>query len=150
MERYPAVVPAYTMTELLLADLLLTVLAAGSPLWLATSLTLPQLRLLLLLRHLGASPVNALAGELQVTGSNAAQLVHRLEAHGYVQRQRDHTDRRISQIALTPAGHQLLQESCSRGMVIVTLALEQVAAEDAAKLHDGLTALLGALPNRSV
>src|SRR5258707_6094659 len=68
-------------------------------------LTLPQA---MLLKQLGdALPMNEAAGKLHCDPSNVTGIVDRLEARGLIERQHLTTDRRVKQLALTPAGRPL-------------------------------------------
>jgi DNA-binding MarR family transcriptional regulator len=68
-------------------------------------LTIPQA---MLLRQLGdALPMNEAAGKLHCDPSNVTGIVDRLEARGLIERRHLATDRRVKQLALTPAGRRL-------------------------------------------
>ncbi len=78
--------------------------------WYQRGLSLPQLRLLYVLRD--ASPVTAgeLAQRLGVTPSTLTGLLDRLEREGYVERTRHATDRRQMIPALTDSGRHVIAE----------------------------------------
>src|SRR2546422_10871704 len=68
-------------------------------------LTIPQA---MLLRQLGdALPMNEAAGKLHCDPSNVTGIVDRLEAPGLIDRRHLATERRVKQLALTPAGRPL-------------------------------------------
>jgi len=72
-------------------------------------LTIPQA---MLLRQLGdALPMNEAAGKLHCDPSNVTGIVDRLEARGLIERRSVPTDRRVKQLALTPAGRRLRQRA---------------------------------------
>jgi DNA-binding MarR family transcriptional regulator len=72
-------------------------------------LTIPQA---MLLRQLGdALPMNEAAGKLHCDPSNVTGIVDRLEARGLIERRTVATDRRVKQLALTPAGRRLRRRS---------------------------------------
>jgi DNA-binding MarR family transcriptional regulator len=72
-------------------------------------LTIPQA---MLLRQLGdALPMNEAAGKLHCDPSNVTGIVDRLEARGLIERRPVPTDRRVKQLALTPAGRRLRQRA---------------------------------------
>ncbi len=63
-----------------------------------------QLGVLEALSHLGPMAQCALAGKLLVSASNLTTVLDNLERDGYVRRDRDPHDRRVSIASLTPAG----------------------------------------------
>ena len=67
-----------------------------------------QLGVLEALSHLGPMPHCALAAKLLVSASNLTTVVDNLERDGLVKRERDAADRRVSILALTPAGEERL------------------------------------------
>ncbi len=92
-------------------------------------LSFAELRLLLALRAAsgGACRPTDLARDLHLSASGVTRMVLPLEKRGILTRERDATDGRASQIALTPAGRQLLDEALAN------------AAEKGAKLVRRLT-----------
>jgi DNA-binding MarR family transcriptional regulator len=54
--------------------------------------------------------IRELANRMQIQHHSAVELVNRLEAGGYVERERAHDDRREVLIALTPKGECVLEE----------------------------------------
>jgi DNA-binding MarR family transcriptional regulator len=54
--------------------------------------------------------IRELANRMQVQHHSAVELVNRLEAGGYVRRERAHDDRREVLLALTPKGERVLGE----------------------------------------
>lgn len=73
-------------------------------------LSLPQLFLLITLHERGTHTVSALAELLGVTAPSASALIDRMEERGLVARERDAEDRRVVHVAITEAGHTLLDE----------------------------------------
>jgi MarR family 2-MHQ and catechol resistance regulon transcriptional repressor len=67
-----------------------------------------QLGVLEALSHLGPMPHCALAAKLLVSASNLTTVIDNLERDGWVKRERDTADRRVSILALTPAGEARL------------------------------------------
>jgi DNA-binding MarR family transcriptional regulator len=74
----------------------------------------PQQYLLLLairgLPESEESTIRVLAERLALKHHSAVELVDRLEAHGYVRRNRSRDDRRRVQVVLLPRGEKLLEE----------------------------------------
>jgi DNA-binding MarR family transcriptional regulator len=77
----------------------------------AIGLSLAKLAALKTLSEAGESlPLTQLADRLSCVKSNITQLVDRLEADGFVQRQSDPNDRRARLATLTPAGRKACRE----------------------------------------
>lgn len=74
-------------------------------------LSLPKLLALTALRDAGDSlPLSQLAGRLSCVKSNITQLVDRLEADGFVERQADPNDRRARLASLTAQGRKACRD----------------------------------------
>ena len=73
-------------------------------------LTTAQFGVLEALHHLGPLPLGELADKLLVTGGNVTYVMDRLEALGYVYRDRSDEDRRVVQAKLTDEGRALIEE----------------------------------------
>jgi DNA-binding MarR family transcriptional regulator len=78
--------------------------------------------------------VRDLAERLQIKHHTVVGLVDRLEERGFIQRQRDHSDRRIVHLGLTSAGEALLRK-------VVSSSLAELRTE-APALVEALTAAL--------
>lgn len=78
------------------------------PLQVEAGVTPSQLGVLEALSHLGPMAHCALAGKLLVSASNLTTVVDNLERDGYVRRDRDANDRRVSITSLTPEGETKL------------------------------------------
>jgi DNA-binding MarR family transcriptional regulator len=74
-------------------------------------LSMPQIGALFHIHRKGNSGVTDLGDDLGVTSAAASQMLERLVQQGLILRSEGPTDRRIKQLALTPKGHQALQES---------------------------------------
>ncbi len=73
-------------------------------------LSLPQLFLLVILHERGTHTVSGLAELLGVTAPSTSTLIDRMEERGLLARERDAGDRRVVHVAITDAGHTLLDE----------------------------------------
>jgi DNA-binding MarR family transcriptional regulator len=78
------------------------------------SVTLPQLRALVVLSTSAPLKVAALAEELGVNSSTAVRMVDRLVAAGMVSREVNQDSRREVLLRLTPAGDALVEEVTAR------------------------------------
>ncbi|WP_425146421.1 MarR family winged helix-turn-helix transcriptional regulator [Deinococcus sp.] len=72
--------------------------------------TRPQYSVLLRLLEDGPQTANALSGSMGVTPGNLTGVIDRLDAAGYLARQRDSSDRRCIDLSLTPAGEAKARE----------------------------------------
>ncbi|GGR14986.1 MarR family winged helix-turn-helix transcriptional regulator [Deinococcus ruber] len=72
--------------------------------------TRPQYSVLRLLLESGPQTANALSSSMGVTPGNLTGVIDRLEAGGYLARQRDPSDRRCIYLSLTPAGEHKARE----------------------------------------
>lgn len=81
---------------------------------LATDVTLPQFRMLVLLDGRGRMTASALADALGVVPSTATRMCDRLVGKKLVRRSIDRRDRRQVTIALAEAGRRLIAESTKR------------------------------------
>ncbi len=78
--------------------------------WVHMDMTMAQFRALMLIASTGGVTGRALAERLGIGPSAVTPLVDRLVMHGYVRREEDHDDRRLSWARPTAAGHELLQQ----------------------------------------
>ena len=79
----------------------------------AAGLERGQYQLMLAIKGMpsGVRPrIRELANRLQILHHSAVELVNRLEAGGFVRRERAHDDRREVLLALTPKGEKVLSE----------------------------------------
>lgn len=77
---------------------------------LATSagLTAAQLRVLQIVAEQGWSTATRIAGQMRITQATVTSLVDKLVARGMVRREKSQTDRRQTNIVITPEGRQTL------------------------------------------
>ncbi len=104
-------------------------------------LTPTQLAALATLHRCGPVPVGTLAEVEQVSAPTATKVVGRLHAAGLVDRQPDPADRRVSLVALTPAGERLLAEIRDRKTAWLTQRLDRLPAEELRCLVEALDVL---------
>ena len=105
------------------------------------SLTPTQTSALATLYRCGPIPVGTLADEEQVAAPTATKIVEKLHAAGLVARVGDPTDRRITLVSLTAAGHDLLVELRDRKTAWLATRLAQLPADELARLTDALDVL---------
>ena len=119
-------------------------LVSGAEAWARLNLTMPQLKVLLLLapRSPEGAPVSWLASRMQVSPPNVTGILDRLEHSGWVRRAGDARDRRIVRVLLTGEGQHLLSELRAASAAAVVAAIDMLDATERAALATGLTALL--------
>jgi DNA-binding MarR family transcriptional regulator len=107
-------------------------------------LSMPQVLLLYRLYYQGQCGVSDIADHLAVTNAAASQSIERLVQQGLLERSEDPNDRRAKQIALSPAGRALMEESIEarvRWMAELTTVL---SPEDQTTIIAALDALTSA------
>ncbi len=105
-------------------------------------LSMPQVSLLSRLYYQGQCGVTDIADHLAVTSPAASQMVERLVQQGLLERNEDPIDRRAKQIALSPAGRELIQDSIEarvRWMAELTTVLSPEDQTTIAAALDTLT-----------
>lgn len=100
----------------LMESAVFTLLTAGAEFWARVDLTMPQLKVLLLLGRHGSAPVSWLASRMDVSPPNITGILDRLEQRGWVRRMSDPQDRRVVRIVLTGEGERLLHELSGAGV----------------------------------
>ena len=81
----------------------------------SSQLTMPQLKILLLLYRLGDTSGRELAGLLGVSLATLSGMVDRLVAHDLVARHEDPHDRRVRRISLSPTGNEMIGKIITAG-----------------------------------
>jgi DNA-binding MarR family transcriptional regulator len=128
----------------LIENLVFRVLVAGAERWAQSDLTMPQLKVLLLLGESGSARVSWLASEMAVSPPNITGILDRLEKRGWVRRTGDPQDRRVVRIVLTESGQELLRDLCRAGVERLRPATEKIPAELREGFIKGLAAFLEA------
>jgi MarR family transcriptional regulator, organic hydroperoxide resistance regulator len=121
--------------------------AAYRPILAELNLTYPQYLVLLVLWEEGRITVGGLGERLQLDSGTLSPLLKRLEANGFVRRERSSDDERLVDVTLTPAGRRLERKAqcIPEQLFSATGMSEQQAADlrDAVRhLTDALTASL--------
>jgi DNA-binding MarR family transcriptional regulator len=118
------------------------VVAVYRPLLEPLSLTHPQYLVMLALWQRAPLSVRELSALLQLDPGTLSPLLKRLEAIGYLRRERDRADERSLAVTLTPAGQQLR----TRALLIPPAVVQHLGMpiEDLRHLHAALTRVIGA------
>ena len=121
--------------------------AAYRPILTELNLTYPQYLVLLALREEGRATVGRLGERLQLDSGTLSPLLKRLEANGFIRRERSTTDERLVEITLTPAGRRLERKAqCIPQQLFSSTGMTE---REAADLRDAVRHLTDAL-NASV
>jgi DNA-binding MarR family transcriptional regulator len=126
------------VTAVLTASRLLVAVSARSLASVEETLTLPQLRMLVVLDTHGERSLSRLAEHLAVNPSTAMRMADRLTALGVVARHENDVDRRSVRLALTDAGRRTVAE-------VTTHRRKEIAGIVAAIPPSQRTALVRAL-----
>lgn len=91
--------------------------------------------LLELLAKEGPKRPSAIAERLKVTTGGVTVLTSKLLKSGFIEKTQNHADRRASQIAITPDGEKILEESRQQVTSIVTSMFGMLSNEEIQTLH---------------
>jgi len=109
--------------------------------WQKLSMSMAQVKVLLLLSFKGPVAISKLAKTLDVSHPTASQLVDRLVQAGHVERVESAIDRRFTLASLTEDGEQLARHLWQGRMSHLRSSLTQLDEQDLAALRQGLCAL---------
>ncbi|MGV0716617.1 MarR family transcriptional regulator [Mycolicibacterium sp. XJ662] len=102
--------------------------------------TVPQLRVMMMIATRGAMNLAAVAAGLQVSASNASRICDRLLKIGMVDRRDDPADRRNIALTLTSAGQALIDRVIHHRRLAIRRVLRQMTPEQRDALTAGLDA----------
>lgn len=117
--------------------------AAYRPVLAEMHLTYPQYLVLLVLWEDGSVTVGRLGERLHLDSGTLSPLLKRLEANGFVRRERSLTDERLVEVTLTDAGREL--ESRAQCIPEQLFSATGMTEHDAAGLRDTVRQLNDAL-----
>ena len=138
-------VDAHEVTaSLLAASRLIVALSVRALADVDETLTLPQLRTLVVLADRVPLKLSDLAAELGVNPSTALRMADRLAAAGLLARQPNPDSRREQLISLTPAGRELVGAVMDRRHAEIDELVRHLPAADRAGLVRGLRSLTAA------
>ncbi len=112
--------------------------------WLGTDLTMPQLKVLLILWRAGATRMSDLATGLEVTMATATGVVDRLVEKGYVVREGLPGDRRVVISRLSSEGEEFMKRLRLSGREQIGRILEAMTPEQLAVVAQGTEAFIQA------
>jgi DNA-binding MarR family transcriptional regulator len=108
----------------------------------SSQLTMPQLRILLLLYRLGDTSGRELAGLLGVSLATLSGMVDRLVAHDLVTRAEDPHDRRVRRISLSRSGQEMISKIITAGAEKQERLLKRLTDAELLIVRDAMQALV--------
>ncbi len=118
------------------------------PEWADLDLTMAQFKVLMLVASTGGLSGRDLAERLAIGPSAVTPLVDRLVQHGYVRREEDPADRRVSWTRPTPAGLALFARVNAAGREQVAEVLSRLTPDELVLVDEGVNALWRAAERR--
>ena len=109
------------------------------------SVTVPQLRVLVMLHSNAPLSLGAIADGLGVNPSNASRTCDKLVASGLISREDDAQNRRQVHISVTAEGRDLVSSLMDRRRELLDEVVSKMAPVDQRRLARGLSALLATL-----
>ena len=109
----------------------------------ARQVTVPQLRVLVLLRSRGPMNLSTIAAHLDVNPSNASRTCDQLVAHGRLERAANPVDGRSTLLRLTTDGARFVTELMVARRQLIDSIVARMEEDDQLVLAQGLEAFLG-------
>ena len=106
------------------------------PEWLASDMTVAQLRVLLLLHTEGQSRMSSIAGNLGIAVSTATGIIDNLVKKKLVKRSADIDDRRVVICALSPQGQEIINRMWAQGQLQMEKLLRGLSVEHLEKAKE--------------
>nr|WP_301539033.1 MarR family transcriptional regulator [Nocardioides sp. zg-1230] len=123
----------------------LTAIVARTLTEVGQEITVPQLRVLVLLNSRGPMRLSTIAEHLDVNPSNASRTCDQLASAGRVTRQEDENDRRSVVLALSDDGARLVNGLMARRQQLVDGVVARMKPSDRRALATGLEAFTAAV-----
>lgn len=109
--------------------------------WLDLDLSLPQLKAIFALQHMGPVRVGEISHVLGLSPNATTAVLDRLEQHDLVSRQPDPADRRAVLVGLTRHGHEQVADLQSSNLRHLGDLLARLSEEELHALERGMSAL---------
>jgi DNA-binding MarR family transcriptional regulator len=103
--------------------------------------SMPRWRILLMLHQSGEMSQKALCRLLRIDPAALTRQIKAIEAMGWVERHSDPQDNRLTNVALTPAGSQVVLSTLPRRSAFIQNALSDLSHDDMDKLNQMLSKL---------
>jgi DNA-binding MarR family transcriptional regulator len=134
-------------------DLFSTVVTLFDPIrlqaWAELGLTLPTLKVIVLIRAEPGAPSGMIASRLGVTPSTVTGLVDRLVSQGLVRREEDERDRRLVRNFLTKAGERTVGDLERRAREAIGDLLTELSEVQLDRLVEGLDDVIAVAKRRA-
>jgi DNA-binding MarR family transcriptional regulator len=104
-------------------------------------LSMPQFSILMQLHYRGAFSISEISDRFGISVPAASQLVEKLVQAGYLERAEDPNDRRAKLLPLSAKGKKLIEQGLSRRYRWMDNLMNDLNAEERAKVVDGLMIL---------
>ncbi len=113
--------------------------------WQKLKLTMPQMKVLMLIACRGDVPVGKLAKVMGVKASNVTFILDQLETKGLIMRKSDRNDRRVVLGSLTDRGRKILEQSGKEWKDYWKTVFTDLNLEELEKVKEGLKIILNRL-----
>ncbi|WP_404451123.1 MarR family transcriptional regulator [Virgibacillus necropolis] len=113
--------------------------------WMKLDLSMPQMKILMLLNNKGRLKVSEIATSMGASMSNMTGLLDRLEKEGFVKRVHSQEDRRTVYVELGEKTLTIFRGLYKKGHVKIKNALELMSEDEKLKVKEGLTILASTL-----
>lgn len=104
--------------------------------------SLAQYRMLMLIYHDGPMTITALKNRLQIAQSTASEMADRLVHQGYLFREKNPQDRRVTLFKLTDRTHNIFQKHKTLMQNVYQKVLEPLTLEEQRKLVNAFEIIL--------
>lgn len=95
---------------------------------------MPRWRILLLLHQRGETSQKELACALRMDPASLTRQLKTIEHLGWVRRRNDAADNRLTNVALTPAGTGVVEETMPRRLAFIERVMSDLSLEDMAAM----------------
>ena len=104
-------------------------------------ITTPQFLALVVLKDRPGITMGELCERLYLACSTATDLIDRMEKNGYLERNRDHDDRRVIRLSITEKGQNIIDQVINARRRYVDSILKQLTQEEIDQLAQALEKL---------
>lgn len=108
---------------------------------------MPRWRILLMLHQRGETSQKELACALRMDPASLTRQLKTIEHLGWVRRRNDTADNRLTNVALTPAGTGIVEETMPRRLAFIERVLSDLSRDDLAAMSTMLDRLEQRLRN---
>lgn len=115
--------------------------------WMKLDMSMPQMKVLMLLNNHGTLKVSDIAEKMGASLSNTTGLLDRLEKSGFVKRSHSEEDRRSVVVQLTENAKKIFRGLYEKGHLKLKRSLELLSPEEKQAVYEGLSILSRALEN---